>query len=317
MGMYCVEWDGVPIPLVDSGGYAFALLGGGPRDPTWPSAVAEEAAIQMEKAADKIYGDTFYAEVYTTRKHGKKKTTAATSIPASQQHPRCGPFHAKTVGVSMGGGQEEPTPFFHTAFNALVLAQLLATEPFRRIAGFVNVMFRSYAPDLHEHFRSTVEALYHQLPHLPRNYDEFTSVFAGATFNFGPRTVSFPHLDFANLAWGWCAVTALGNFDPDKGGHLILWDLGLVIHFPPGSTILLPSALLRHSNVAIQEGETRYSFTQYTAAGIFCYVYNGFRTDKSMKTGLSAGEKAKRREDRRNRWAEGLRMFSKWDPASD
>lgn len=55
------------------------------------------------------------------------------------------------------------------------------------------------------------------------------SVFAACTFNFGPRAITAPHLDFANLAWGWCSITALGNFDPDVGGHLILWDLQLVI----------------------------------------------------------------------------------------
>jgi hypothetical protein len=159
-----------------------------------------------------------------------------------------------------------------------------------------------------------MEALYMCLPHLLRNYDEFTSVFAGATFNFGPYTITLPHLDFANLAWGWCAVTALGRFDPDKGGHLILWDLCLVIRFPPGSSILIPSAILQHSNMSIQEGETRYSFTQYTAAGIFRYVYNRFRTEKSVNAGaMSAAEKARRVEDRKNRWFEGLKMYSRRD----
>jgi hypothetical protein len=174
-------------------------------------------------------------------------------------------------------------------------------------------MFKVYAPALHGHYRSTMKALYNRLPHLPRNYDEFTSVFAAATFNFGPWTITFPHLDFANLAWGWCAVTALGKFDPDKGGHLILWDLRLVIRFPPGSTILIPSAILRHSNVAIQQGETRYSFTQYTAAGIFRYVYNGFRTDEEMELKkMSDEERAQREADRKTRWLEGMKMYSKW-----
>jgi hypothetical protein len=67
--------------------------------------------------------------------------------------------------------------------------------------------------------------------------------------------VTFPHLDFANLAWGWCAITALGDFDPDKGGHLILWDLKLIIRFPPGSTILIPSTLIHHSNTSIHPHE--------------------------------------------------------------
>ncbi|KAF8166468.1 hypothetical protein K438DRAFT_2066503 [Mycena galopus ATCC 62051] len=70
------------------------------------------------------------------------------------------------------------------------------------------------------------------------------SVFAACTFNFGPHAICAPHLDFANLAWGWCAITALGNFNPNFGGHLIVWDLGLVIRFLPGSTILIPSTLI-------------------------------------------------------------------------
>jgi hypothetical protein len=64
---------------------------------------------------------------------------------------------------------------------------------------------------------------------LRRNFLPSVSVFAAATFNFGLRTVMFPHLDFANLAWGWCDITALGDFDPDLGGHIILWDLKLII----------------------------------------------------------------------------------------
>ncbi|KAJ7687980.1 hypothetical protein B0H14DRAFT_2653532 [Mycena olivaceomarginata] len=55
------------------------------------------------------------------------------------------------------------------------------------------------------------------------------SVFAACTFNFGPHTITVPHLDFGNLSWGWCAITALGHFNPDLGGHLVLWDLKLII----------------------------------------------------------------------------------------
>ncbi|KAJ7740928.1 hypothetical protein DFH07DRAFT_778246 [Mycena maculata] len=107
---------------------------------------------------------------------------------------------------------------------------LLAMKPFQCLAGYINN------------------------PSLPRNFNEFISVFATATFNFGLRTIMLPHLDFVNLAWGWCSIVTLGNFKPDKGGHLILWDLCLIIGFPPGSTIFIPSAILRHSNVPIQQG---------------------------------------------------------------
>ncbi|KAJ7661215.1 hypothetical protein B0H14DRAFT_3102670 [Mycena olivaceomarginata] len=165
-----------------------------------------------------------------------------------------------------------------------------------------------YAPDLHAFYSATMGKL-----HDATSYHR-VSVFAAATFNFGPRTVTFPHLDFANLAWGWCAITALGDFDPNKGGHLILWDLKLIIRFPPGSTIIIPSALIRHSNTSIQLHEKRFSFTQYTAAGIFRFIDNGFKSDEEVKVGgISEAEKAARLEARKTRWVEGLKMYRKWD----
>jgi hypothetical protein len=117
---------------------------------------------------------------------------------------------------------------------------------------------------------------------LRHNFDCRFSAFAAATLNFGPLTVTLPHIDALNLAWGWCAITALGFFNPDRGGHLVLWDLKLIIRFPPGSTILIPSAILRHSNIGIGPNERRYSFTQFTAAGLFRWVDNGFRSDLTV-----------------------------------
>lgn len=177
-------------------------------------------------------------------------------------------------------------------------------------------MFQAFQPDVHAYYESTMKALHKWNPALKRNFGQFTSVFAAATFNFGPWTITVPHLDFANLAWGWCSITALGDFDPDKGGHLILWDLKLIIRFPPGSTILIPSAIIRHSNVSIQQGEKRFSFTQFTAAGIFRFVHNGFRTDKSLKDeGMTVAQKLQRAQERRDRWVEGLQMYRQWDVA--
>jgi hypothetical protein len=161
-----------------------------------------------------------------------------------------------------------------------------------------------------------MERLHNWNKKLRRNFLPTVSVFAAATFNFGPQTVTFPHLDFANLAWGWCAITALGDFDPDLGGHIILWDLKLIIRFPPGCTLFIPSALVRHSNTSIQAHEKRFSFTQYTAAGIFRFVDNGFRSDITINaSGLSAAEQAERVESRKRRWVEGLRMYRQWECA--
>ena len=60
---------------------------------------------------------------------------------------------------------------------------------------------------------------------------------------------------------------ALSDFNPDQGGHLVLWDLKLVIRFLRGSTVIIPSAMVKHSNASVNVYSTRYSITQYSAGG--------------------------------------------------
>jgi hypothetical protein len=175
-------------------------------------------------------------------------------------------------------------------------------------------MFRLYAPLVFAMYKETADALFDSDKSLLRNFAK--CVWTAATFNFGPRTVTFPHIDALNLAWGWCAIIALGLFNADLGGHLVLWDLKLIICFPAGSTILIPSALLRHSNLPIQDHESRYSFTQFAAAGLFRWVYNGFKSDKTFNATASKVTKAARREENAKRRMEGFKLFSTWKELS-
>jgi hypothetical protein len=169
--------------------------------------------------------------------------------------------------------------------------------------------FQLFAPRLFAYYKTELDKLYASNPNLRRNFP--SGAWPAATFNFGPQTVTYLHTDPGNLAWGWCAITSLGSFDHLQGGQLILWDLGLVIDFPSGSTVLIPSSIVRHSNTAIQDGESRYSFTQYAAGGLFRWVYNGFQSDKEFLSKASRAQMDKRNMDRMHRWEEGLGMFSK------
>ncbi|KAJ7020507.1 hypothetical protein C8F04DRAFT_974178, partial [Mycena alexandri] len=296
-------------PVIDRDGRVLLVLGGFPPNvPDWQEAVVAPAARAMEAAAQEIY-------------HGPKRKKKAKADAANP--PRRGTHAAESVGASMGGGQPYPMMLHHSIANLAIFAGLFGLKCFERISGWTNVLFMAFAPDLHEYYRTTINGLYEwdanqqRAKHLKRNFRAAFSVFTTATFNFGPITVTLPHIDFGNLAWGWCVITALGWFDPDRGGHLILWDLKLIIRFPPGSSILIPSAILRHSNVKIQPGERRYSFTQFTPAGIFRWVYNGFRTDQDINTSASTTpqERAQRQADRAARWQEGVKMYKIWQAA--
>ena len=83
----------------------------------------------------------------------------------------------------------------------------------------------------------------------------------------------------------------------------------LVIEFPPGATIIIPSAILRHSNVALQPKDIRMSFTQYCAGGLFRWVDQGFRTAKAFKAADKEGKKKFDKESLK-RWNMGLGLFS-------
>ncbi|KAJ7211129.1 hypothetical protein B0H12DRAFT_1033507, partial [Mycena haematopus] len=120
------------------------------------------------------------------------------------------------------------------------------------------------------------------------------------------------HRDILNLAFGWCAVQALGNFDATKGGHLVLWDLKLVVEFPAGALILLPSATIAHSNVPVQEGDERISFTQFSAGGIFRYVDNGCQTVNQLAEN-NPEEYDRLMDLKAARWEKGLGLLSTLD----
>lgn len=103
----------------------------------------------------------------------------------------------------------------------------------------------------------------------------------------------------------------LGEFDYTKGGHLVLWEVQLVIEFPSGTTILLPSATISHSNVAIANNERRYSFTQYSAGGLFRWVNNNFQRAVDYKASLKAKVRTAYLAEEKARWKFGLGLLSR------
>lgn len=138
-----------------------------------------------------------------------------------------------------------------------------------------------FQPKLYKYYDSVLNNLCARNRRLRRLWKK--NVYAGATFNVGPRTVTGKHYDHLNLAYGACAITAIGTYNPKTSGHLVLWDLGLIIEFPPLACIIIPSAIVAHSNTRLAEGERRYSFTQYSAAGLFRWEDCGYMSKTSLQ----------------------------------
>lgn len=145
---------------------------------------------------------------------------------------------------------------------------------------------------------------------LRRNHEK--SPYAATTVNMKGEVICDDHTDSANLPFGWCRITPFGPFNYRRGGHMVLWDLGIAIEFPPGTTIYIPSALLVHSNLLIGEGEKRYSITSYSGGGLFRWIWNGGQTDEHWEEEATEEEIAQREWFRDTAWDTAMQYFPLW-----
>ncbi|KAJ7803081.1 hypothetical protein B0H14DRAFT_3487824 [Mycena olivaceomarginata] len=285
LGFQLVRWDGITArPLVDNAGRIFAVLAGQPDNDRW------------RRAVSRAYGFI-------------KAEGMGADFPAAMRKHRRGLFAAINIGLGYGKGQRLPTWMDNKQHTPMV-NRLLAHPDVNRLANFASSAFSMWAPRLHAHYVKNNAELKRQLPHLNRPFPK--SVFASAAFNFGPRVWTFKHRNICNLAFGWCAIQSLRPFNAVKGGHLVLWDLKMVVEFPAGALILLPSATVSHSNVALEVGEERISFTQFTAGGLFRWVDNGGRTLEELER-EDPDEWQHMQDLKDTRWETGLSYFSTVD----
>ncbi|KAI9574180.1 hypothetical protein HD554DRAFT_2011047, partial [Boletus coccyginus] len=168
--------------------------------------------------------------------------------------------------------------------------------------------FKTFFPEIHGYYEDKLWKLYCSSPQLQPSYE--TSIMPVATYNLSPATVCLSHCDFANVSFDICAITVLGWFNFKTSGHLVLRELGLVIEFPLGAMVLIPSAVLIHYNFKISKGKTRYSFTQYVVGSLFCYVENRMRSEQDVTRDLKLFplEKERHAEVQHERWTHGIAL---------
>ncbi|KAK0475303.1 hypothetical protein EDD18DRAFT_1313288 [Armillaria luteobubalina] len=248
-------------------GHVIAVLVGQPKDPDWESVHTLVSAL-LDQSQGKC------------------------TFSWKQRKCRHGCYLALSVGISFGGGQrcvvppslkpslkrmcpQFPQNLHHEDTMAQVLVTLINHIAFIHLAGFASGVFAAQLLSLFQYYAMHLRALLLSNDNLILNFAN--SIFSASTFNFRPKTVTVKHMDSGNLLFGWCTIPVLSQFNSKKGIHLILWDLKLVIEFPPGSTVLIPSAVLQHLNMTVDCGETRYPFMQYMAGGLFHWVDDGFQ----------------------------------------
>ncbi|KAJ7440333.1 hypothetical protein B0H11DRAFT_1750907 [Mycena galericulata] len=279
-----------PKLIVDAEGRIIAILLGTPDDRDWPD-VVREAAKAFARARR------------SARRHGSWRPGTA--------HRR-GRYFPITTGFSFGGGQKKPGNLRNPRYIRRLIRRLLRNPAVCRLAGFQSAGLALYAPKLYRYYCRVFRGLFEHHPDLILNFEN--SIFPAATFNCGPDAVTFEHLDHLNLSHGLCGVTCGGEFDSKCGGHMIFKQIRLVIEFPSGASMLIPSGFLDHGNTSIQPTETRHSFTQYAAGGLFRWAAYGYQSAKSLLA-TPGGRKLKELFDGvpGSRWRWALDLFSKYD----
>ncbi|KAJ6457031.1 hypothetical protein C8R47DRAFT_996080, partial [Mycena vitilis] len=247
--------------IVDAQGRIIAILLGRPEDVDWDD-VVRDAAKAMERA--------------------RRAGHASGAFRSKDTEHRRGRYPVLSAGVSFGGGQERPGNLVNSAKRRKLIDSLLQNKSIRRLAGFQSAGMARYAPKLWRYYVDTLSELFEHHAGLEHNFAN--SIFPAATFNLGPAVVTEEHADINNCVHGLCGVSSAGSYNHKTSGQIYLKQLKMVIDFPSGSSILIPSAFVDHGNTALEPEETRLSFTQYAAGGLFRWVKYGFRTAKSWRS---------------------------------
>ncbi|KAJ7804828.1 hypothetical protein B0H14DRAFT_2611985 [Mycena olivaceomarginata] len=182
---------------------------------------------------------------------GKKHCTVTELIQLGFQLIPWNSFDARPL-LDSKGRQTVLTWLENKSYTALT-NWLLANPDIAHITSFASFYFKLWAPQLYDYYFNYNKRLSNCFPELKCPFPKL--VFSCAAFNFGSNvwTVQAPQ-------------------------H----DLKLVVEFPPGTLILLPSATIAHSNIPVDTGIECILFTQFMAGGLFCYMDNGFRTQANF-----------------------------------
>ncbi|KAF6763616.1 hypothetical protein DFP72DRAFT_1059685 [Ephemerocybe angulata] len=282
-----VEWDGIKPQVVvnRANGQILTILGGRAADPSFMKS-ADRATEAILKAAE---GAEFTEE--------------------EREHKRASDSAALNTGIYYGGGATKPGNMANGR-HAEMLEVLVSDPDISRIAGFADSLFKFWMPRVYTDVEEKLNQLYERDPTLKKNWAG--SVYPCAAFNFGPRVACKIHKDSGNAPHTFCAITALGNYNPKLGGHLYLKELGIFIQFPPGSTILIPSALLSHANTPVAPHEIRVSFTQFVPGGLIRFVDNGFMTENGLRKKSKKLWREKMAE-KEKRWERSRELISTLD----
>ncbi|KAJ3559100.1 hypothetical protein NP233_g11350 [Leucocoprinus birnbaumii] len=277
-----VKWDRVtPKVIVDTEDTVIGALAGRPDDDSYLSRCSDLFDFMSEQA----------------------KTAKFTT---KNLNHRRGPYPSSDTGITFGPGDQHIHYLRLQKEEARLAEELMQHGVVCDIHGFVESSIDVYAKRLYAYFKSYMDKIrahpsFQELEVPPGYRGKKLSVRAGYpdppdpdpvppdynvpsnTQSWPPDVATEPHCDVMNLAFGWCGIVPLGRYKPERSALFVIHTLRLIIEFPPGSCILIPSAFLWHSNIPIHPDDQRASITFYASNGLFRFVDNDFQLEKDLK----------------------------------
>lgn len=135
----------------------------------------------------------------------------------------------------------------------------------------LKVLFQAYSPEMAKKAKEVsedwVKKTANRTPQAHAPFEFFFSAWINLPAEVAGMFLSLPHKDWKNYAAFWCALfcygepstlflhvqsfnnSGLGVVPLNQSVFLVLWELGIILEFLPGSWIFLTSALLTHFNV--------------------------------------------------------------------
>ncbi|KAK7439175.1 hypothetical protein VKT23_017665 [Stygiomarasmius scandens] len=286
-GYRYISWDGItPRPILDRNRRIVAVLCRCPTTPDWSDwhlrIFSMLTDLQSLARASKKYHDHWHGQFLT--------------LP---------------WGICFGRGQQHPGHLRNNKTNHRLLKRFFESDEIKCLMGFIDQSFQLFCPKLHR--------IYHELrndlvQHHPNLIPSLPGAFLACHVNLGPHTCPVAHTDWKNHANSMCPTTAIGNFDPDKGGEMVLHDLKLIIRFPPASSMAFMSANIGHEIIPIQPNEKRFSIAQFSASGLWRWVHNGFMSDIDFLAQASLEEQQTWRHFRDHElWDQMLEEMQVWN----
>ncbi|KAJ7144884.1 hypothetical protein C8R43DRAFT_1130307 [Mycena crocata] len=194
------------------------------------------------------------------------------------------------VGLDFGVLGAHPHPVVNLRRNCDEVQSLLDSVDVQAIAAHQNHLLRRIAPRMFTHQILQIE----QVTEKEDVHPAFPGAFTTAQFSFGNTYDNQPfRRDTYERFGSFHVFTFLGNYGPAET-WFFYWreEEGdrIAICCPVGSTVVVPTSIVRYGFTSIQKGETRYIFEQFFNAAIGRWVDQGCMSDAEYAEQASEDE---------------------------